>query len=418
MARKQNRLDFGSVRKLPSGRYQARYPDPRGKPMTAPGTFATKAEALDHLAEVRADRLRGVYRDHRDGAEHFDVFARGWIDNGGRRGHLAERTKELYEDLLARDLAHFHGMPVSAITPREVRAWHAKHGRETAQRSTSKRAPGSARLRQAYALLRGILATAVEDRMIAENPCRIVGAGVAKAEERPYLSPETLARIVDAMPAWYHAPLRVKFGAHLRLGELLALQRGDFDAEHGTLRVERQAVTVGGAVKITPTKTGESRTITLPPSTAAILRDHLAAPTRFHDDDAQPAGAGRFPKSPMFVGRNGNPFTRGSLQNAWRKAAKKVGAPQFHVHDVRHAGLTLAAQSGATTRELMARAGHRTAAASMIYQHVAAERADQLAHRMDALAGATFDSPNGTRLARNTITADGANAIEADENQH
>lgn len=405
MARKANRLDFGNVRQLPSGRWQARYLDPRRKPMTAPTTFETKAEALDHLAEVRADRLRGVYRDHRDGAEHFDVYARAWIDNGGRRGHLADRTRELYNDLLARDLAYFHGVSVSRITPREVRAWHTKHGRETAQRSTKKNAPGSTRLRQAYALLRGILATAVDDRMIAENPCRIVGAGVAKADERPHLAPETMAKIVGAMPAWYSVPLHLMFGAHLRLGELLALQRGDYNAERGVLLVERQAVKVNGEVKETATKTGQSREVALPPSVATMLAQHLEA-------TKGSGAAARFPKSPMFTGRKGKAITRGALQNAWRKAAAKVGASQFHVHDVRHAGLTLAAQSGATTRELMARAGHRTAAAAMTYQHVATERADQLAQRMDALARGAFDGSNGTRLARNTLAADGTQAIE------
>ena len=55
------------------------------------------------------------------------------------------------------------------------------------------------------------------------------------------------------------------------------------------------------------------------------------------------------------------------------------------MHDVRHAGLTAAAQVGATTRELMARAGHRTARAALIYQHAAEERDAVLAARLDAL---------------------------------
>ena len=43
--------------------------------------------------------------------------------------------------------------------------------------------------------------------------------------------------------------------------------------------------------------------------------------------------------------------------------------------------------SGATTRESMDRLGHTTATA-MRYQHVAAGRADGLAERLSALAGA------------------------------
>lgn len=44
------------------------------------------------------------------------------------------------------------------------------------------------------------------------------------------------------------------FGAHLRIGELEALQRGDY--ANGALRVERQRIYVRGHGSITPTKTG------------------------------------------------------------------------------------------------------------------------------------------------------------------
>lgn len=66
-------------------------------------------------------------------------------------------------------------------------------------------------------------------------------------------------------------------------------------------------------------------------------------------------------------------------------AEGRVG--QFHPHDVRHAGLTMAAQNGATTRDLMARAGHRTARASLIYQHTAEERNVAIAAGLDVLSG-------------------------------
>ncbi len=87
---KSNRASFGSVRKLPSGRWQARYPDPAGRAMTAPSTFATKREAQDHIAGVRADRMRGTYRDHRAGTAPFGPYAEEWIANGGSRGRLVD----------------------------------------------------------------------------------------------------------------------------------------------------------------------------------------------------------------------------------------------------------------------------------------------------------------------------------------
>jgi len=45
--------------------------------------------------------------------------------------------------------------------------------------------------------------------------------------------------------------------------------------------------------------------------------------------------------------------------------------PGLHVHDLRHAGNQFAAQSGAALRDLMARMGHDSDRAAMIYQHEA-----------------------------------------------
>ena len=48
----------------------------------------------------------------------------------------------------------------------------------------------------------------------------------------------------------------------------------------------------------------------------------------------------------------------------WNKAVEKAGVPGLHLHDLRHAGNTLAAE-GASLRELMARMGHNRARAAL-----------------------------------------------------
>lgn len=395
--RKTNRQSFGNVRQLPSARWQARYRDQAGRPMTAPMTFETKRAALDHLATVQADRMRGVYRDHRDGAQLFGDFASDWIENGGSRGRLAPRTSGLYQELLATDLAHFAPLALAAISPAEVRRWYSSARREIAARAKSRGGTGDTRLRQSYALLRSVMGTAARDRLIGENPCTIAGAGVARSPERPHMPPETLAAIVADMPPHYAVPLQTMFGAHLRLGELIALQRGDFDPSTGSILVERQAISVDGEVQITPTKTGTARPVTLPPSVAAMLVDHLARSTGFG-------------RSPMFTKDGLQSLTRSQLQQAWRRAAERLGLPKYHLHDIRHSSLTTAAQAGATTRELMARAGHRTSAAAMIYQHVAEERNAVLADRMDALAWGSMGDASGTPVARGALPLAGEHA--------
>jgi hypothetical protein len=55
---------------------------------------------------------------------------------------------------------------------------------------------------------------------------------------------------------------------------------------------------------------------------------------------------------------------------------------------LRHLGLTLAAVAGATTRELMQRAGHSTARAALIYQHAPEDRDSVIAAALSELANA------------------------------
>jgi integrase len=59
-------------------------------------------------------------------------------------------------------------------------------------------------------------------------------------------------------------------------------------------------------------------------------------------------------------------------------AARRTGdrAEGLHFHDLRHTGNHLAAKSGAGLRDLMARMGHDSERAAMIYQHEA-QGADQ-----------------------------------------
>lgn len=72
-----------------------------------------------------------------------------------------------------------------------------------------------------------------------------------------------------------------------------------------------------------------------------------------------------------------------TLDRAWVTARKSVGRTDLHLHDLRHVGLTLAAATGATTAELMHRAGHASPAAALRYQHATEDRDQALA---DALA--------------------------------
>lgn len=58
-----SRKRFGTVRKLPSGRWQVRYTGSDGLRRNAPDTFGTKTAGERWLVETEAEMLRGEWLD-------------------------------------------------------------------------------------------------------------------------------------------------------------------------------------------------------------------------------------------------------------------------------------------------------------------------------------------------------------------
>jgi len=78
--RKGRKASFGSLRRLPSGRIQARYTGPDGLTRQAPVTFDTKTDAQAWLATVRADMVRGLWRPQGKGRPlTFEDYATAWL---------------------------------------------------------------------------------------------------------------------------------------------------------------------------------------------------------------------------------------------------------------------------------------------------------------------------------------------------
>ena len=68
----------------------------------------------------------------------------------------------------------------------------------------------------------------------------------------------------------------------------------------------------------------------------------------------------------------------------WKELVGRIGAPGLHLHDLRHTGNTLAASTGASLRDLMARMGHDSPAAALIYQHATREADTAIALALEA----------------------------------
>jgi integrase len=76
----------------------------------------------------------------------------------------------------------------------------------------------------------------------------------------------------------------------------------------------------------------------------------------------------------VFTGIKGGPTRPHVLQKSRVRAKRTTGLDNLHLHDLRHAGNTWAAATGASTKERMARMCHTNSAAALRHQHATADR--------------------------------------------
>lgn len=358
----QRRREFGTVRKLPSGRWQARYLGPDGQRYTAPETFDTKSDAQEWLNLVRADIERNQWRNPDAGAINFKKYALCWLKERG----LAPTTVDRYGGLLRLHiLPTFGGKDLDEITPPSVRTWRAERLKAT----------GATTVAKSYRLLKAILQTAVDDDLLRSNPCRIKGAGKEEADERPTATIEQVFDLADAMgPRWRLMVLLGAF-ASLRPEELAELRRRSVDLDECSVRITHASPELTNGKRVTgdPKSRAGKRTVYLPDFLLPELRRHLQW------------FAEKEPDGLLFVGEKGAPFRRSTFGRKWRNARKKTGmADNFRFYDLRHTGNTLAADTGAKLKDLMVRAGQSSERAQLIYQHSTAKHQRRLAQGIDA----------------------------------
>lgn len=375
MAGRKNRRDFGWVRKLPSKRWQASYIGPdqqrHSRPRSEGGTFDAKIDAEGWLVAERrliegktwtppAERAAPKVKD---GPTTFGEHAQRWL----RNRDLKPRTRHHYRTLLEEKiLPTFDDVALKDMTADLIDDWYARLG-DKAPTARS----------HAYGLVRTILGDAVQRRLIEYNPCHIRGAGNSKRVKE--IEPATLAQLealVNAMPERYKLMVLLAAWCGLRFGELTELRRKDVDLTDRVVKVRRAVVRVDGEFIVgTPKSDAGIRTVNIPPHLLPAVQDHLSSHV----------GEGR---DGLLFPAAGDPtkhLAPATLYRVFYKARDAAGRSDLRFHDLRHTGAVLAASTGATLAELMARLGHSTAGAAMRYQHAAQDRDRVIAERLSAL---------------------------------
>lgn len=354
-----------------SGRFQASYVYDDGVRYYAPHTYDNKGDAEGWLFTERKLIELGEWSPPEARAARkvmTGVTLREYVQSWMPNRDLTPTTRSLYARLLdTRILPGLGDQMLRAINPAQVRSWWINLGKETPTSNA-----------HAYQLLKTIYNTALEEKLVKENPCQLKSAGKPpKARDVQLLTPSELETISKSVPERYRAAVFVAAWCGLRFGELIELRRKDVRTRNGfiVLTVRRSATRVGKKLVVGPTKTqAGSRDVHVPPHVAELLSDHLKSHT------------GRGPEAFVFTTTRDQRLSRTAFTKMVKRGYLVVGKPEMRVHDLRHVGATLAAQAGATTKELMARLGHATPGMAMRYQIASQDRDAKLAVGLTELA--------------------------------
>jgi hypothetical protein len=266
------RRQFGNVRVLPSGKFQASYLGPDGERHNAPTTFQTKGDANTWLAMQQSKIIEHRWKPAPPPSSTLTLadYAETWL----RGRELKPRTRAEYQRLLdTKILPQLGRKPLSAVTPVDVRMWYTQLDPTTKTRRA-----------HAYALLRTILGTAVTEELIEANPAHIKGAGGYKRQHQ--IRPASLAElttITEHMPARYRLMVLLASWCALRYGELAELRRSDIDLDGGVPKASRSSARLR-ARQVLATwqsrRTSSERLLTTTPSMPNRAPTGCCSPTR------------------------------------------------------------------------------------------------------------------------------------------
>ena len=141
------RRHSGSLRQLPSGRYQVRYTGPDGRRRTSTSDLPQPTTGASLAVADRGRHGSGQWRDPSVRSETLRVYAVRWVVERD----LSDRTRELYLGLLERQVLPSRGnIDLTLITPPRVGAW---------RQDLLDSGTGASAMAKAYRLLRAVMNT-------------------------------------------------------------------------------------------------------------------------------------------------------------------------------------------------------------------------------------------------------------------
>lgn len=356
-----------AVKKYGEKRWQVRWRDASGTQRAK--IFDKKKAADDFWRSVTISPEELLEAD----AESITVAELGqrWLD---ACIHLAPGSIDTYRRDLTRYInPTFGDVAVRRIEATAIQRWLNEELKTLAASSVHRH----------YRTLRTMFGWASKQHLIAVNPCDRVQAPRIPHKEMQFLEIEQVEAIAAAIGARYRMLVLVAAYTGLRWSETVGLRRRDV---HGDMiTITGQLLWQDGKWKREmPKTTAGRRSVTMPPSIATGLAEHME----------EFSGPG--PDGLVFRNQQLNPVSTSFRMNSWAKACWKVGlgertGPRSWTgfptwHTLRHTHVAICVAAGLHPKQIQQRLGHSSISVTMDrYGHLMAGLNDTAAVQIDAL---------------------------------
>lgn len=355
---------MASTRKLPNGRYQARWRAWPGGPQTAK-TFTRKVDADRWLVNVQHDLLSGTYVALEARRMTVEDYYGQWVTRMAPTWRPA--TLRTVRNSFGHILPVLGTRPLVAVRKADVEALAG----------ALPLAPSSVRLVARHLAM--MFTAAVADDLLPRSPIQRLRLPRVEAEKARPLPLDTIEAIRVALPDWMRVVVPLGVGAGLRQGEVSGLTVDRVQFLRRTLLVDRQ-LDDETSLLVGPKSDAAHRTIPLPGFVVEALSAHLAT---------FPGGPGDL----VVRAPGGLPVDSDRFGRQWRRACATAGVPGTRYHQLRHTFASTLLSRGVSVKAVGSWLGHANPAVTLtVYAHLMPDDPDLARRVLDDVFSAAEDS--------------------------
>lgn len=262
-----SRNSWGAIRKLPSGRFQARWRGSDGRVLVAPVTFQSRTEAQRFLSKTRTEIDNGTWKRIDFGSQALAPFANHFLDS--HRVNIREVTAVKYEThLRVHVFPRFGERALNSIKSIDVSEWVSEMADKGLRLGT---------IRGAHGIMSQVMTEAVRSGLVDANPCAYTRFPKMTRYEPNIITPQEANALVKEMPGRYKTFVMVLAYCGLRFGEAAALRRQCVNLDRRVISIVESVTNAGGKTVWSLPKTYEKREVSLPNFLVEALRTHMEA---------------------------------------------------------------------------------------------------------------------------------------------